>query len=113
MYHLTFEDPQGYSAARVYYAQVMGLFSGKFWDGSAMVASPAHADTVVAITNLNSSGVYGITVPGIPTSKRYKVIIRQRAGGSPANTDNILHDEKIEVLFDNKVRSMNMDVKYG
>ncbi len=114
MYHYIFADSQGYSASRIYYAQLMGVATGKFWDGSAMVTSPTYADTVIATVNLADMGMYGITVSSeAPYNQRYKIIVRQRADGTPANTDPIVDSQKVQVLFDGKVRLLNMNVDYG
>jgi len=74
--------------------------------GTTVAAAPTHASTVIAVTEINTSGVYGWTAPtGLPVGT-YRIILRLQAGVSPANTDNIIQSKRIRVRLDGRVEEL-------
>lgn len=81
-----------------HYAQLISRSSGEFWDGANVVLSSSfnYADTVIALTEISSSGVLGFIAPtDLPAGKIYLLIVRLQAGASPANTDNIVASQEL------------------
>jgi hypothetical protein len=99
-YNITFPLASGHSDS-VYYFQCMNPTTGAFWNGTAMALSPDYADTVIAIPStsaeeIGTMGVIGFSSPAnLPAIAKYDVILRMRAGGSPAATDNIVSTKSI------------------
>ncbi len=91
-YDHIFTVTAGYVASATYYAQLAHRFSGQMWDeeNGVMADAPTYANTDISVTDINSSGRIGFTMPtGVPAGK-YQLLLRQRAGGTPANTDNVI-----------------------
>ena len=114
-YDITFSSSQGFVTGKVYYGQIMTLYAGTFWDGSSFEASPSFADTDIATTELLSSGIFGFVVPAAVKAipGQYKVFFRDRAGASPAASDNIIHEERLEVDQNGKVKFLQKGVQRG
>lgn len=75
-----------------YYMRIIGR-EGRVWDpvSKTMVLanSIAWATTAIILVEDGSSGVFPITIsPDIPAST-YDIVVYNRAGGSPVNSDDV------------------------
>ena len=116
-YDAMFSSSNGFVSGRVYYAQLVGFTSGLFWDSNAgaMATAPSFANTVLTVNEPNSWGVFGILLPTALPAGVYRLLFRQRDGGSAAASDNIIHDERMEKLISGapssgRVRFASMDI---
>jgi len=104
-----FSSAQGFATGKVYYAQIIGFWTGLFWNCEIVTASPAYALTVMTVVEPNSWGVFGIGIPELLPSGVYKIIFRQRATAVADVSDNIMYEEHIEKSsIDSKIKFLEM-----
>ena len=113
-YDIMFSNAQGFVTGKIYYAQIIGFWSGKFCNGAAMVEAPTFALTVMTVTEPNSWGVFGFGVPALLPADVYKVIFRERATAIAGPGDNIIHEEHInKESIGEKIKFLEMLNVYG
>ncbi len=81
----TFQAPTG----QTWYVFLIDPATGFWWNGSAFEAYNAsnYATYVVTSTEYGTTGVFRFTVPASLPSGTFAVGAKQRAGGSPAQSD--------------------------
>jgi len=113
MADITFVAAKGYVAGVIYWAQIYNPFTSLFFNGTTMVVSPALALTVITVRDPNNWGVFEINLPALLPAGVYKILVRQRAAGAAATTDNIIHEALIEKLSDDKIKFISFTNIYG
>jgi len=86
-----FYDAQGHTG-NTYYFRVVRRGDGKIWDATNVEFSDTTtwANSVITMTEKGTTGQFPVIIPAdLPEGDTYDVIIYQRAGSIPTNTDDV------------------------
>ena len=85
-------DAGGYTGNN-YYVRIIRTFDSKVWDNNSAslkdVGDVTWANSAQALVEEGTTGTYPVLIPEDFPAGTYEIIAYLRAGGSPANTDNV------------------------